>query len=119
MPVEPPRKVASEEHLDGARCIHRLAVESTGRHPAHVPAYLRSSKLATPRPAFAIRTAELLSEMGISATRLIMPTRNNLDVFEQLVNTASLLVDMKRQVDRAEQDKRVLEAQMRGFVPKE
>jgi DNA methyltransferase 1-associated protein 1 len=92
-------------------------MENTGRH-THVAAFLRSTKIAVPKASSAIRTTEILSEMGIGS-KLVMPTRSNLDMFEQLVHTVSMLVDMKRQVDRADQEIRVLEAQARGFVPKQ
>ena len=71
-----------------------------------------------PKPSSAIRTAELLHELGISSTKLVMPTHNNLEMYEQLVNTASMLVEMKRQADRADQEVRSLEAQARGFIPR-
>lgn len=80
-----------------------------------MPAFLRSSKIALPK----IRPGEVFAEMGISATRLVMPTRGNLDMYDQLMQTVSLLVDMKRQVDRSDQEIRVLEAQARGYIPKQ
>jgi DNA methyltransferase 1-associated protein 1 len=55
--------------------------------------------------------------MGVSTQKLVMPTRDNLEVFDRLLHAAGGLVDMKRQVDRVEQEVRTLRAQKEGFVP--
>lgn len=46
-----------------------------------------------------------------------MPTRENNSVFDGLLQAAGGLIDMKRQVDRVEQEIRTLKAQASGFVP--
>jgi DNA methyltransferase 1-associated protein 1 len=53
----------------------------------------------------------MLEELGVNATRLIMPTKTNADKFEALLGAAQNLLDMKKQVDRAEQELRILRAQ--------
>jgi DNA methyltransferase 1-associated protein 1 len=88
-----------------------------GRHPAHIPAFLRSTKIPAPKSTAAIRITELLGELGISASRLIMPTRENIEVFDGLLTAAGGLIDMKRQVDRVEQEVRTMRAQSSGFIP--
>lgn len=40
-----------------------------------------------------------------------MPTRHNLEAYEALLGTCAMLVDVKRMVDRAEQEVRVLRMQ--------
>lgn len=46
-----------------------------------------------------------------------MPTRNNIEVLERLFEASGALVDLKRQVDRVDQEVRTLKAQGEGFVP--
>ncbi|KAI9637016.1 uncharacterized protein MKK02DRAFT_26456 [Dioszegia hungarica] len=117
-----PKKARESAAFDVAHCIHRSAAasESTyalGRHPAHVPAFLRSSKIPIPKQNASIRITELLSELGISAHRLVMPTRENIEIFDSLLAAAGGLIDMKRQVDRVEQEVRTLKAQLPGYIP--
>jgi DNA methyltransferase 1-associated protein 1 len=110
---------------DNALCIYRVptgldvanASHLAARHPVHQPAFLRSTRLTTPKPNAAIRINELLTELGISSQRLVMPTRDNVELFDGLLVAAGALVDMKRQVDRVEQEVKTLTAQRQGFVP--
>lgn len=110
---------------DAARCIVRLplATASNGshlaaKHPLHQPVSLRSSKLPVPRQNAALRIGDLLSELGISTQKLVMPTRGNIEEFDGLLGAAGALVDMKRQVDRVAQEVRTLRAQREGgYVP--
>lgn len=46
-----------------------------------------------------------------------MPTRENIEMFEDLLTAAGGLVEMKRQVDRVEQEIRTSRAQASGFIP--
>lgn len=46
-----------------------------------------------------------------------MPTRQNLEVFEGLLNAAAALVEMRRQVNRVEQELRVVRMQKEGLMP--
>lgn len=73
--------------------------------------------MPVPKHSAAIRITDLLSEMGISSHRLVMPTRTSLEVFDGVIHAAGGLVDMKRQLDRVEQELRTLRAQREGFVP--
>ncbi len=110
---------------DIAHCIYRVppppvttnTSHLAAKHPLHVPVYLRSTKLPVPKPNAAIRITELLTELGINTQKLVMPTRTNLEIFERVLVAAGGLVDMKRQVDRVEQEMRTLRAQREGFVP--
>lgn len=70
-----------------------------------------------PKANAATRIMEVLREMGINSQRLVMPTRDNLDMLSTVLQAASGLIDMKRQVDRVEQELRTLSAQKEGFVP--
>jgi DNA methyltransferase 1-associated protein 1 len=57
-----------------------------------------------------------MAELGVETQRLVMPTRNNVDALEKVLEAGSALVDMKRQVDRVEQELRKLRAQREAFV---
>lgn len=70
-----------------------------------------------PKPNAAIRITELLAEFGLSTTRLVMPTRGNLEAYDSVLQAAASLIEMKRQVDRVEQEVRTLKAQREGYVP--
>jgi DNA methyltransferase 1-associated protein 1 len=80
----------------------------------HVSVHLRSTKLAQPKISVAHRIGELLAEYSLGTTKLVMPTRPNLEIFEKVLVTAGALVDMKRQVERVEQEIRTLKAQKEG-----
>lgn len=58
----------------------------------------------------------LIEEMGINPHRLIMPTRENLDILEALFQASAALVDMKRQVDRVELELKTLRAQRQDYI---
>jgi hypothetical protein len=85
----------------------------------HQPAFLRSTKLAQPRTTSQLTTGKittLLESLGVSSSRLIMPTRENLERYEALLTACGSLVDVKRMVDRAEQEVRVLKLQKESGV---
>lgn len=73
--------------------------------------------MPTPKASAAIRITELLVELGLNPQRLTMPTRANLEAFDGVLQAAGALVDMKRQMDRVDQELRTLRAQREGFVP--
>ncbi|GMK57062.1 hypothetical protein CspeluHIS016_0309020 [Cutaneotrichosporon spelunceum] len=125
-PAPPTKKQKDQAAFDAANCIYRVPTPTPApnsshlatKHPAHVPAYLRSTKMPVPKPNTAIRVSELLAEMGVSTTRLVMPTRTNLEAYDGVLQAAASLVDMKRQVDRVEQEIRALKAQRDGgYIP--
>nr|XP_031859512.1 uncharacterized protein CI109_004974 [Kwoniella shandongensis]KAA5526584.1 hypothetical protein CI109_004974 [Kwoniella shandongensis] len=124
-PVAPSKKQRDSAAFDIARCIYHVPPPVTNqhtshlasKHPIHQPAHLRSTKLPLPKPTAAIRITELLNELGISAHKLVMPTRGNLEMFESLLQASGALIDMKRQVDRVEQELRTVRAQREGLVP--
>lgn len=59
-----------------------------------------------------------MTQLGVNVESLVMPTRGNLEIMERAFAAAAGLVDMKRQVERVEQELRTLRAQRRdGYVP--
>jgi DNA methyltransferase 1-associated protein 1 len=125
-PAPPTKKQKDQAAYDAANCIYRVPAAAPApnsshlatKHPAHVPVYLRSTKMPLPKPNTAIRVTELLAEMGVSTARLVMPTRPNLEAYDGVLQAAVSLVDMKRQVDRVEQEIRTIKAQRDGgYIP--
>ncbi|GHJ86311.1 hypothetical protein NliqN6_2713 [Naganishia liquefaciens] len=116
----PPDAPEDDPDFDRRNNIYRPPAPGGPNAPAnpvrsmHQPAFLRSTKLAQPRSTAQLTTAKinaLLESLGVSASRLIMPTRENLERYEALLTACGSLVDMKRMVDRAEQELRVLKLQ--------
>ncbi|WVN88619.1 uncharacterized protein L203_103830 [Cryptococcus depauperatus CBS 7841] len=123
-PTLTPKKPTPNAPFDNSRCIYHVpqtAISSQGshlstKHPVHVPAYLRSTRLPLPKSTASMRITELLAELGTNAHKLICPTRQNIEIFEGLLQAAAALVEMKRQVDRTEQELRTLRAHQEGLI---
>ena len=100
--------------VDALHCIVRTEVEQTSSSTkaAHVPVHLRSYKIAQPKAALAPRVSQLLGELGISPTRLVMPTRDNLAKFAALIDAAQQLVEIKKAVDKHDQDIQMTKARL-------
>ena len=60
----------------------------------------------------ATKVTQTLLEYGISSSRLVMPTRENLVHLESLIEATTLLLETKKNVDRVEQDIRVMKAKI-------
>ncbi|KJA29863.1 hypothetical protein HYPSUDRAFT_60712 [Hypholoma sublateritium FD-334 SS-4] len=95
---------------DAQHCIVRVETPATGAatKAAHQPAYLRSYKLPTPKAAIAPKITQALAELGISLTRLVMPTRETTALLETLLENTTILIETKRQVDKVDYDIQVL-----------
>lgn len=98
---------------DALHCIHRTdAPPSTTNKAAHIPAHLRSYKLPQPKITAAPRIAQVLGELGVTYTRLVMPTRDNCARLESLIETAGALVETKKVVDKVEQDIKTMKSRL-------
>lgn len=115
-PQTPVRKSQSSKNSaqDALHCIHRTEVpqNATTTKAAHHPVYLRSYKIPAPRNAAAQRVAQVLGELGIRHERLVMPTRGNCQLLEQLLDAANALLDIKKVYDKVDQDIRVLQERL-------
>ena len=80
---------------------------------AHQPVFLRSFKIAAPKAGVAPKVHQALAELGINHTRLVMPTRENLQIHESLIEAASSLVETKKVVDKIEMELLVLQEQLK------
>jgi len=109
-PVPKKAQTAKSAAYDALHCIHRTEVPastSSVTKNAHQAAYLRSQKLPPTKSAALPKIAQVLGELGISHTRLVMPTRDNCQQLENLIDAASALIETKKLVDKVEQDIRI------------
>ncbi|KAG5648906.1 hypothetical protein DXG03_000255 [Asterophora parasitica] len=118
MPVSAPivkrPQTAKNAAFDAANCIVRTDPPTTVpvTKAAHQPAHLRSYKLPVPKAAVQPKITAALAELGISHSRLVMPTRDNIMQLESLLEATTSLVEIKRVVDKVEYDIRVLKTRL-------
>lgn len=99
--------------FDAQHCITRTDVpQTTVTKSSHQAAHLRSYKIPAPKQAVATRVAQTLSEYGVNSSRLVMPTSQNIQHLESLIDTTTLLLDTKKNVDRVEQEIRIMKAKV-------
>lgn len=96
------KKLSSrEEHIYGVSWHEKL----------QAGIYLRSTRLSMAKSTVATKISAILTELGL-ATRLTMPTAKTCAKFEQLQRSIEILLDVKKHLDRLEQEHRVAEAQI-------
>lgn len=71
---------------------------------AHQAAYLRSFRVPYPKAAVAAKVTQISAELGVSLSRLVMPTRDTLISHEALLEAITSLVELKKVADRVDQD---------------
>lgn len=79
---------------------------------AHQAASLRTFKIPYPKSALAGKVNQVITELNITLTRLVMPTRDTVAAYDSLLNAATSLVDTKKVVDTVEQEIRVTKARL-------
>ena len=92
---------------DALHCIQRTdgtTPAGTTTKATHQAAYLRSFRLAYPKTAVAAKVTQITSELGVSLSRLVMPTRDTLAQHEALLESITALVEMKKVADRVDQE---------------
>ncbi|KAF9513258.1 hypothetical protein BS47DRAFT_1317687 [Hydnum rufescens UP504] len=106
------RDIGKQSASDVQHCIVRFDAPLTSvSSKSSTPAHLRSTRIPLPKTHLAPKTTTILAELGVSASRLVMPTRANIERLENLQTAAASLIEMKKNVDRVEQEIRVLQAQ--------
>ncbi|KAG5652415.1 hypothetical protein H0H81_005063 [Sphagnurus paluster] len=113
-PIVKRPQTAKNAAFDAANCIIRTDPPATipVTKAAHQPAHLRSYKLPVPKAAVAPKITAALAELGISHSRLVMPTRDNIMQLEALLEATTSLVDTKRVVDKIGYDIRILKSRL-------
>ena len=106
---------------DALHCITRTDVpQTTATKSSHQAVALRTYKIPTPKQALATKVSQTLGEHGINSSRLVMPTRENLLHLESLIEATTLLLETRKNVDKVEQDIRVMKGKvvmMKGEQP--
>ncbi|KAF7985229.1 hypothetical protein HWV62_7874 [Athelia sp. TMB] len=110
-PIPKRAQSAKSAAYDAQNCIVRVDPTPTSISTTkitHQPVHLRSFKLPIPKANIHPKVTQILTELGVSHTRLVMPTRENSVLLESLMDAASALVETKKVADKVEQDIRVL-----------
>jgi DNA methyltransferase 1-associated protein 1 len=95
---------------DAQHYIIRTEVPSSGiaTKAAHQPAYLRTFKIPVMKTAVQQKVQDAVAELGLSATRLVMPTRENVAQLDAMLEAMVALLETKRVVEKVEYDIQVL-----------
>ena len=92
---------------DALHCIQRTdgtTPAGTTTKATHQAAHLRSFRVTYPKTAVAAKVTQITSELGVSLSRLVMPTRDTLLHHDALLETITALVEMKKVADRVDQE---------------
>lgn len=92
---------------DALHCIQRtdgITPIGTTTKTSHQATYLRSFRVAYPKAAVAAKVTQIANELGISLSRLVMPTRDTLLAHEALLEATTSLVELKKVADRVDQE---------------
>lgn len=81
-----------------------MTLVGTTTKASHQAAYLRSFRVAYPKAAVAAKVTQIANELGISLSRLVMPTRDTLLAHEALLEAITSLVELKKVADRVDQE---------------
>ena len=82
---------------------------------SHKPVHLRSSLLPILKNTTThAKVAGVMTELGVHPSRVVMPTTTNIEKFEAFQQATISLVEMKKTVDKVEQEIKVLTARLRG-----
>ncbi|KAG8937080.1 swr complex subunit [Tulasnella sp. 419] len=102
--------------FDPQHCLTRLHPDSLplSTKSAHKPVFLRSSQIPMAKSNVATKINQILSEVNVHPSRLVMPTMVNIERMEGVLAAAQGLLEMKKTLDRVEQEIRVLESRIRG-----
>ncbi|EAU84382.2 SWR1-complex protein 4 [Coprinopsis cinerea okayama7 len=117
----PVKRLAStrDAAYDAQHCIIRTGDGSGTTKAAHTPAFIRSAKIPwLKNNSLQPKIIQAFTEMGLSPSRLVMPTKENVAQLEALIEAVTAMVETKRHLDKVEYDiqvvKQQLEAQSEG-----
>lgn len=106
-PDQPPSFFPDRAIADALHCIQRtdgIIPVGTTTKASHQATYLRSFRVAYPKAAVAAKVTQIANELGISLSRLVMPTRDTLLAQEALLEAIASLVELKKVADRVDQE---------------
>ncbi|KAI0303932.1 hypothetical protein BC826DRAFT_903276 [Russula brevipes] len=104
-----PRRAQSAKSAaqDALHCIQRADVAThagTTTKATHQAAYLRSFRVSYPKAAVAAKVTQIAGELGITLSRLVMPTRDSLAAYDTLLEAITAVVEAKKVSDRLDQE---------------
>jgi DNA methyltransferase 1-associated protein 1 len=97
---------------DIQNCIFRTEPPSGTYKSGHHPAHLRSFRLPQPKGAQVPKVTQVFAELGVAHGRMVMYTRENIAHFDSLLESVNNLLDLKKMVDKVEQDIRVAKGRL-------
>ncbi|KAJ7068454.1 hypothetical protein C8F01DRAFT_1118240 [Mycena amicta] len=106
------KRTVKSSAADIQHCIIRTEPQASSTKSTHQPAYLRSFKIPYPKSAISQKVIQAMTELGISHTRLVMPTVGNLAHLENVMDAAANLVETKKNVDRVEFEIQVMRGRL-------
>ncbi|KAJ3533912.1 hypothetical protein NMY22_g7143 [Coprinellus aureogranulatus] len=112
--VKRPQNTKSAAY-DAQHCIIRTELSSNmpATKAAHQPAYARSSKIPyLKNNSMQPKILQCFAEMGLSPSRLVMPTKENVQQLEGLLEAVSAMLDTKKHLDKVEYDIQVAKKQL-------
>jgi DNA methyltransferase 1-associated protein 1 len=65
-----------------------------------------------PKSSIAPKVAQALTEVGVQHTRLVMPTRENINHLETLLDATCALIETKKLIDKIDTDIRIFRARI-------
>ena len=112
--VKRPQSTKSAAY-DAQHCIIRTELSSNtpATKAAHQPAYARSSKIPyLKNNAMQPKILQCFAEMGLSPSRLVMPTKENVQQLDGLLEAVTAMLDTKKHLDKVEYDIHVAKKQL-------
>lgn len=110
------RPCSSSIALDAQNCIIRTDLSTSNTiatKAAHYPAFLRTSKIPyLKNNAMQPKVIQCFNELGLSPSRLVMPTRENCAQLEGLLEAVNGVLETKKHLDKVEMDILALKRQL-------
>lgn len=98
---------------DAKHCIIRTGDGSGTTKAAHTPAYLRSQKIPwLKNNSIQTKVVQAFTEMGLSPSRLVMPTKENVAQLESLIEAITAMAETKKLLDKVDYDIQVIKKQL-------
>lgn len=101
---------------DAQNCIIRTDLSTSNTiatKAAHYPAFLRTSKIPyLKNNAMQPKVIQCFNELGLSPSRLVMPTRENCAQLEGLLEAVNGVLETKKHLDKVEMDILALKRQL-------
>lgn len=115
--------ILSDISTDAKHCIYRAPPGSTliNSKNTHIPVHARSSKFPVPKPILAShlqpvsqtnpdgpsssqsqQPPTILAKLDVHASKLAMPTKENLELMERVFGAATQWVEVQKQLERVE-----------------